>query len=175
MLLSQDEIIDTFKLIRSHEWTSGGIALLNIGEEETVISVQPQGRKAERLSLGIGAGKTALAFFHHEPPTPDEVEAAINVVEDEVTRAVPLTKNATALYTLDSAAKQTARLAGIAGENGTMLSRENMETVFGRLAALSMGRPVSSDPIPVDARFAAALLILREVMHHLGFDSIGIL
>lgn len=175
MLLSENEINDTFRWIRAQEWTAGGIALLNIGEQETTFSVQPQGRGSSTLRLQIGTKRTSGEFFRHEPPTPEEVEAAINFVEDEVTRAVSVSRGALALYTKDLSARGIAGLADLRGEGRVMLGRSQMEAVFGRLAALSMGRPVSSDTIPVDASFSASLLILREVMHHLGFEYISII
>jgi hypothetical protein len=42
------------------------------------------------------------------------------------------------------------------------------------LASLVLGRPASSAGIPTNPAFAATLLILREFMHHLQFDSIRI-
>jgi hypothetical protein len=49
---------------------------------------------------------------------------------------------------------------------------EAVERLFDLLAALSLGRPASSAGIPADGVFAARLLILRELMHHLGFAAL---
>jgi hypothetical protein len=50
-----------------------------------------------------------------------------------------------------------------------------MEQVFGRLAAIISGRPANQDILPITNTFVATLLILREVMHHLGFMNITVL
>jgi len=49
-----------------------------------------------------------------------------------------------------------------------------MEQLFSRLAAIVSGRPASTDVLPTDNKFAATLLVLREVMHHLGFMDVTI-
>ena len=56
-----------------------------------------------------------------------------------------------------------------------LLSREAMESLFNRLAALSMGRPTAKDDLRVDASFSAMILILREIMFHLGFKFINVM
>jgi hypothetical protein len=38
--------------------------------------------------------------------------------------------------------------------------------------AIAQGRPASSDPALADPETVAALVILREVMHHLGFTQL---
>ena len=57
------------------------------------------------------------------------------------------------------------------GDNG--LTRDAVESLFQRLASRSLGTPVSSDELPPQRDIAAALIILRECMHHLGFDRIS--
>jgi hypothetical protein len=49
-----------------------------------------------------------------------------------------------------------------------------VERTFEQLTAVAHGRPVASTGIPVDAAFAATLVILREFMHHLQFMSITV-
>ena len=44
--------------------------------------------------------------------------------------------------------------------------------MFAQLAAVSLGRPAASASVPTDAAFFAYMLILREFMHHLGFDAL---
>ena len=53
-------------------------------------------------------------------------------------------------------------------------SRENIERLFGQLAAMVEGDPLASAQLPRDRRFAAALLILREWMHHLDAGSVAL-
>jgi len=108
------------------------------------------------------------------PPTPVEVENAINAIEDEVVRAHKITGTGSILYTRDNSIREIALLAGVPDQPEMSLSREAMESLFSRFAALSMGRPASKDNLRVDASFSAALLILREFMHHLGFAFINV-
>jgi hypothetical protein len=60
-------------------------------------------------------------------------------------------------------------------QNEKLVALGELERLFDLLAALSMGRPAASAGIPSDACFAAALLLLREMMHHLNFSSIQVL
>lgn len=55
---------------------------------------------------------------------------------------------------------------------GAVLSVEAIETLFQRLTSRSLGSPVALSELPAGQEIAAALLVLRECMHHLGFDEI---
>jgi hypothetical protein len=55
---------------------------------------------------------------------------------------------------------------------GANLSREAVEALFQQLAATALGRPDPSRAAIAHRELAAALLITRERMHHLGFESI---
>lgn len=52
------------------------------------------------------------------------------------------------------------------------LTREQVEALFQRLASASLGDPSALADMRIDGRTAAALLILRECMHHLGYVSV---
>lgn len=52
------------------------------------------------------------------------------------------------------------------------LSIDALERTFDRLTSVALGRPASQEGLPDDKPFAATLLILRELMHHLQFASI---
>ena len=52
------------------------------------------------------------------------------------------------------------------------LTREEVEALFQRLASASLGDPSALADMPIGGRTAAALLILRECMHHLGYGSV---
>ncbi len=67
-----------------------------------------------------------------------------------------------------------ALLAGVPEAPEMVLSRDALERVFARLAAVTLGRPAAQEGIPDDAAFAASLLILREFMHHLKFSAVTI-
>jgi hypothetical protein len=65
--------------------------------------------------------------------------------------------------------REIAVLAGAAPGPLMVVPIDAMERVFERLAAVAEGCPVVREGLPQGADFAAALLILREFMHHLRF------
>lgn len=151
--------------------------VLHIGAEQTTALSHRDTAMAVTsvpLVMSIGTRKTAQQFFRHTPPTPYELESAIATVEDEVMRIRSQIVPGSRLVTSDAAIREIARLAGLAPAAQIELPLDAMEQVFQRLTALSLGRPVSQDVMPVDAAFAAALLILREFMQHLHFASVTV-
>lgn len=114
-------------------------------------------------ALALGWETLALAHFRHEPPSPFELESAIAEVEDELARVRPA--GGAELQTRDDLVHDIAAAAGISPASEAAMTVEAVEQVFQRLAAR---RP----DVPSGRNFAAALLILREVMHHLQFRSI---
>jgi exopolyphosphatase/pppGpp-phosphohydrolase len=150
------------------------ITLLHIGTEQTVAASGSGSEPEAILTLAIGTHKTAADYFIHQPPTPDELENAILTVEDEVIRARTLNTDGSALFTTDAAIREITLLAGVPDRPELILGLEAMERIFGRLAAITLGRPASQEGLPSSAAFAATLLILREFMHHLIFSSITV-
>ena len=55
---------------------------------------------------------------------------------------------------------------------GASLSREAVEVLFQQLASIALGRTSSGEAPVADREMAAALLVMRECMHHLGFEWI---
>jgi exopolyphosphatase/pppGpp-phosphohydrolase len=150
------------------------ITVLLIGEEQTSIAFGTDAESEAVIELSIGSNRTAVDFFKHSPPTPGELETAIMVVEDEVTRAGKLLVGHPMLFTRDASIRELALIAGVSEQPEMVLSLEAVERTFDLLASLVLGRPASSAGIPTNPAFAATLLILREFMHHLQFDSIRI-
>ena len=149
---------------------------LSINAEETHILFEQNPSEPEhQIILKIGYQKTAREFFWHHPPTPLEIETAINMVEDEIIPLHTKVDSSSILVTTDSTIEQIALLAGIAKRSVMMMSLDAMEQVFNRFADIVSGRPVSQDTLPDSLEFAATLLILREWMHHLRFEYIIIL
>jgi exopolyphosphatase/pppGpp-phosphohydrolase len=170
MIDTEENIKRLYLIIKSRISSDKALTLLHIGALRTIITTG-----TDVLVLAIGTEKTGQEFFHHAPPTPEEVENAINVVEDEVARAYKLTGKGSILCTTDTSIREIVHLASVPDQTEMLLSREAMESLFTRLAALSMGRPTAKDDLRVDASFSATLLILREVMFHLGFTFINVM
>lgn len=148
--------------------------VLHIGAGQMAIA---SGRGAEPDAitvLEIGSHRTSTEYFKHTPPTPIEFENAIMDVEDAVARIRTMVAAGSALFTADAAIGEIARMAGVTGQAEFILPLEAVESIFDRLAAITLGRPASQDKILASATFAATILILREFMHHLGFSSITV-
>lgn len=149
------------------------LTVLHIGQLQTVLAMGTEREPAVVLALAIGTSKTVADHFRQDPPAPAEMENAIMVVEDEVTRAREAVAGS-ALYTMDSAIREIALIAGVAQGREMALSLEAVEQTFDRLSGVVLGRPAASEGLPAGGAFAATLLILRELMHHLKFATITV-
>ena len=173
----QEAINNTYRTIRQKAADIDVLTVLHIADEYSFIVQGTDLVKSEKLWVfDIGTERTASDFFKHNPPTPADVENAIQVVEDEVMPLHRLLMATSDLYTLDESIQDIARLTVFSeAQQGLTLARTDVEQVFNRLAAIISGRPASQDVLPTTNSFAATLLILREVMHHLGFMNITVL
>jgi exopolyphosphatase/pppGpp-phosphohydrolase len=151
------------------------LTVLQIGEETTTIVCGKTDSPKAFIALNIGAQRTALAFFKHNPPTPSEMEEAIMTVEDEVARAQATIPEGSSLFTNDAAICEIAMFAGLAPQPVMHFGLTEVETTFDRLVSIVHGRPASAEGLPTNHGFAATLLILRELMHHLKFSSIAVI
>lgn len=125
---------------------------------------------AEAVTLPVGIRDFADNILRHDPPTPAELERAIDVVEDALSGSRLAQAERGALATSDAVVRSMPGLQ----EAVTGLSREAVEAQFQLLASRSHGTPVAESELPTGLDFAAALLILRECMHHLGFKSVQV-
>lgn len=116
----------------------------------------------------IGARDIAEGVFRHDPPRPHEMEQAIDRVED----ALAASGLRRAVHgDLLSADPRLHALLGLRAE-GERVSRDEVEARFQRLASVSLGHPGGGEGLPADNTEAAALLILRECLHHLGYEGL---
>ncbi|QSX33545.1 hypothetical protein JYB87_17845 [Shewanella avicenniae] len=127
------------------------------------------------ISLPVGYRLVAQRFFKHTPPTPDDLEYAINYIEDEIERAIPTIGPISQLVSPTAYLRQIAQLAGVQQGSVMQLPRQEMERLFGYYAEISQGRPPLPSEPDVSPEFYAKLLILREYMHHLKVTSISLL
>jgi len=132
--------------------------LLHIGAERTSVA---------DATLPFGWRSIARDCFRHDPPSPLELENAIAAVEDEVARAHEGIAKGTILLTDNSTIREIALAAGVPAGAEMTLAREAVEHTFQRFASRAPG-------LPAGGEFAAMVLILRELMHHLDFPSIVI-
>ena len=112
--------------------------------------------------------------LRHEPPLPIELEHAIELTEDVVTPLAAQFAGSVELVLMDLGASLIRRGLEDTGIAPTVLTLDEVEALFNRLVAVSFGRPASQEALPTDARFFAALLMLREFMHHLNFEKFSL-
>ena len=111
--------------------------LLHIGSEETLITVRNTDGEDKTLPLTLGSQLTSVGYFRHSPPTPDEMETAIMVVEDEVSRIRHDIPQGAHLFSSDNDIRALARIAGVAENEVMTLSVEAVERTFDRLALVA--------------------------------------
>ncbi|MFC3627246.1 hypothetical protein ACFOKJ_14100 [Vogesella amnigena] len=152
----------------------GSITVLQLGADSCVFA-SGSGTAPEAVqTLALGTRRTG-ELFRHVPPTAYEMEEAIMVVEDALAPLRAQLPAATTLYCGDALLHEVARHAGIGETAMAWLPTVQLEFTFGRFAEVVQGRPASAEGLPLDAEFAAALLIVRELTHHLGFDGLYLL
>ncbi len=155
---------------------------LHIGEQQSQVVFQADAGVGVAHSLALGSVAVAEVFFKPYPPRPLNLENAIAAVEDELVKLRHLAVGSPrpALYSVDESVRQIALACGLGAD--AVLAVDNVERAFNDLVALSSGGRsafASSDgaaaPWVADARSGAALVILREFLHHLNFEAIKVL
>ena len=137
-------------------------------EALTLRTVYPgQADIVQRLPLGTDA--LVARFFRRLPPSAYALEEAIAWVEDAV---MPLAAQLPpdALWRSDSPAVRALDRTGEAAA----LDIDAVEQLFNALADWVQGSPASLAGIPQDAHWCAALLVLRECMHHWRCPALGL-
>ncbi len=144
------------------------LASLHIGPTHTTLTIGPR-----QVSLALGTTGLARAHFRRWPPTPLEMENAINDVEDQLAAAKGDVSEQLQLETADAGIGTIAVSAGIQGEPPFSLDRDDVERAFNRLVDIAEGAPATA-PAPAPLEWAATLVILREMMHHWSIASVQV-
>lgn len=142
---------------------TGCVTQLKSIEEQTVAT-----------TLELGDQLITDRFFNEFPPTSNEIDHAINFTEETLAPVQDLFEAETVLFSHDSLAMEIAQLAFNTSKEGKQINvpAVELENVFYRLSEIVNGLPASQDVLPDSNQFAAYLLIIREVMHHLGFEQL---
>lgn len=114
----------------------------------------------------------ASRLLMHDPPTPVELELAIEGIEDAV---MPLARQIAAgsvLFVDPGSAEARWRALAAESADKRQLSINQVEALFNSLPAVAEGRPTSSSDMPGATAFAWQLLLVREAMHHWGFTVV---
>lgn len=158
------EPADIAALLHAHH-TPPGAVLCHADAELTRLAWQDDAGVPVTVSLALGPGSVAARCFRQEPPTAVEMERAIDLVEDAL---MPLARVVPTGRGLWPAGALAAALPMVPGR-----LREDVEDLFQRLASVALGHPAAGVGLPQDRVFVAAVLLLRELMHHLGFASLA--
>lgn len=119
--------------------------------------------------LPLGLQSLSQRSFQQRMPTPAQLETGIMEVEDAVMPLARLLPAHTLLATQDPLLHRLALQAvgGHALGQVPAITREAIEALFERLVAQSSRHYSHQDlDLPPDPRAAAALLVLREILHH---------
>lgn len=116
-------------------------------------------------SLAALAQRVGMAF----PPREAMLEAAIAEVEDVVMPHVSALRTRGAHVLEVSGAAGAAIVALASGPQAREATLDEVERLFNRLAYVAAGRPAAVEGLPEDANLALALLVLREILHHVGY------
>lgn len=156
------------------------VALLDLGDSacSLLISEGSGGHPTPVVHyMHLGLHLLTQRTFKKDMPTPVQLEAGIMVVEDAVMPLGRLVPQPTVLATRDPLLLQIARQATGDPDLGRQapapnsappaVTRDAIEALFERLVARASRNYGGIDQnLPDEPRWAAALLILREALHH---------
>lgn len=145
---------------------------IDIGARRTIVVVRRGTATEAALELPVGARQAAEKFSWHDPPRPAELEAAIDAIEDQVMRLSGRLPAESPLRVTGPFAAEIGRAVNANDDANPVAGLDEVEQVFQRLASASLGNPAARQGLPSGNSFVAAVLILREFMHHLGFASV---
>lgn len=144
---------------------------LQLHLQEAAIRLQAPHAAAVLLPLSLDDLLAAgLSVF---PPGEAALEQAIQRVEDALMPAIPALRQpgATGLECADPLLAASGRAPGTVAT----LSIDDVEEVFNRLARVAAGVPAHSLSLPAHPGFAAALVVVRELLHHVGLPALRLL
>ena len=134
------------------------------------------------VSLDVGCVRLTEAYLHSDPPTPEELSAAVTVVRDHLTEAAGEVQGAASARTLVGLAGTVTTMAAI--EQGLpdydpdlvhhfRLTRAAAEDVFRTLAVEAVDQRRCNpglEPGRADVIVGGAVIVVC-VMRHFGFDE----
>lgn len=147
--------------------------VLQLGAEASTWAWGSGGAVPEQTAaLNIGIDTLAQRYFRAARPSEPEVELAIEEVEEIVMpwrRALPLHA---VLVSSDPYVHELASHAGLSAQDEGMLTTDTVEAMFNQWADEALGGASYTTRLPTAGTFAAALLVVRELLHHLSFAGI---
>lgn len=152
----------------------GPVTILHRKNDRFILEVVYDSESKSQSANTAGNTQSILTKLKHEPAEAIEIEAAIADIEDQL---MPVIKDLPArrcLVTSEQIFWEIAKVAGLESEAGLKLKIDTVEEVFNRLVDVAYGTPASRLNVPENREFTAAVLFLRELMHHAGYKIINI-
>ena len=141
-----------------------------IMEEEWLrFQFQQEKEITNEVTLPLGYKLLVTKFFKQDIPTEAETEYAINYIEDELMSNKTLRNELKELYIPDK------RILEVFQKNGSSdysYSRQRVEDLFSRYAYTIMGGAITETQSAITREDFSTILILREILHHLNFETI---
>jgi exopolyphosphatase/pppGpp-phosphohydrolase len=143
---------------------------LELGETAGCIHVDANGLlRSHALPIGTSS---LTGIFHRDPPTEADLEIAIDLTEEAVMPLAKLLPAGAVLLAGDSLTRRVAVLA-VGSDDIDAVSITAVEDLFEQVA-MAARRGFWAGGQRIDGDTAAGALILREFMHHLGFDRMEV-
>lgn len=145
---------------------------LQLGAETSTVHCVEDGRIVLQQELPLGTASLARQWMRHTPPTPLDIEHAIEVTEDVLMPLAAKLARTEQLQLSGSGAALILQAVGAVPDAVLNWSLEEVEGLFNRIAMVSQGRPIGHEALPTVPEFYAAMVIARECLHHLRFGGV---
>lgn len=145
---------------------------LELGAETSTLVCNEDGQVVLQHSLPLGTASLARQWMRHTPPTPLDMEHAIEQTEDVVMPLAAKLVRTQRLTLRGSGAALILQAVGAKPDEAFHWNLDEVEDIFNRIALVSQGRPSGQEALPTAPEFYAAMVILRECLHHLRFGAV---
>ena len=145
---------------------------LQLGTETSTVLCVEDGQVVLQQELPLGTASLARQWMRHTPPTPLDIEHAIEVTEDVLMPLAAKLARTEQLQLSGSGAALILQGVRAAPDVALHWSLDEVEDLFNRIAMVSQGRPIGHEALPTAPEFYAAMVIVRECMHHLRFTGV---
>jgi len=146
--------------------------ILQLGTETSTVWCTQDGIVVLQQELQLGTASMARRWMRHIPPTPLDIEHAIEVTEDVLMPLAAKLVRTEQLQLSGSGAALILQGVGAAPDAVLRWSLGEVEDLFNRIAMVSQGRPIGHEALPTAPEFYAAMVIVRECLHHLRFTEL---
>lgn len=139
--------------------------------------IRLQAGQTTNISLPLSLSSLLEAGLQRFPPSELALEQAIAATEDALMPWIPALRMDPS-EVLESSDPVLALLPGVLAyppQAICELDIEEVERAFNQLAQVAAGMPAKNLDIPERADFVAALVVVRELMHHVGWQQLRLL